>query len=360
MPGQRWPMVGSLVSLVLLLVIAGTGAFEAAPRPGEFALGILRRDGMLMPFAAFDGKHWRNTWPVPGKSENMPIVTADIPKGWWPDKEPIMDWTLVPIGAKNSSMPSASTVRVTGINWFLAGCQQGVGLRTDYKPAILPPPPRVHPYPKDALAISGDVRIDPIELVPPTDKVPQSLAALLPDAITLPEETAVENYSRSGWKHSYTKAEREKTPVRLEVLYRVPRGLDGRDLYYFEAVKRYFLPKDPAVEPKALIPHAGEKLDQQCDLITFASGWFTTTPEGRVGNLEPKVLITSCDYKGARFMLPLGALTVNDEHLWIVQWSNPTSEAYMIIDPRQMQDGGGRAQEPRLVVNGGSCEQTEN
>jgi hypothetical protein len=359
MPGQRWPMVGSVVSLVLLLLIAGTGAFEAAPRPGAFALGILRRDGMLMPFGAFDGKHWRNVWPVPGQSVNMPIVTADIPKGWWPDKQPLMDWTLVPIGAKNT--PTASTVRVTGINWFLAGCQQAVGLRTDYKPAILPPPPRVHPYPKDALAVSGDVRIDPIELVAPTDKVAQMFTAMLSEAVIRREEVAVARLTTSGWTHSYTQPEREKTPVQLEALYRVRQGADGRDLHYFEAVKRYFLPKDPTVDLKALVPRAKQtqKLEQSCDLITFAWGWFTTKPEGRVDNLLTKVLITSCDYKNARFMLPLGTVTINDEHLWIVQWSNPTSESYMVIDPKTVLEEGHK-NEPLLVVNGGSCEKTEN
>jgi hypothetical protein len=357
MPGQRWPMVGSLVSLVLLLVIAGAGTFEAAPAPGAFTVAILRRDGMLVPFANFDGKRWRNPWPAPGKPESMPITTAEIPKGWWPDKQPLIDWKLIPIGAKNPTMPAS--VRVTGINWFLAACQPGVGLRTDYKPAILPPPPRVHPYPKDALAVSGDIRIDPIELVEPTDKVPQSLTALLPDAVGSPEEKAVEALSVRGWTHSYTKPEREKTPVHLEALYRVRQMLDGRDLYYFEAVKRYFLPKEPAIAPKASIPHAGEKPDQTCDLITFTWGWFTTTPEGRILNLMPKVLITSCDYKNARFMLPLGTVTIDNERLWIVQWSNPTSESYMVIDPKAMLEERPRL-EPRLVVNGGSCEAPEN
>jgi hypothetical protein len=351
-------MVGSLVSLVLLLVIAGTGTFAAAPRPGEFSLAILRRDGMLMPFAVYDGKRWRNPWPVPGTSDNMPINTADIPKGWWPDKQPVMDWTLIPIVPRNATTPA--TARVTGINWFLAGCQQGVGLRTDYKPAVLPPPPRVHPYPKDALAFSGDVRIDPIELVAPTDKVPLQLTALLPDAITTPEELAITRYAAGGWTHSYSPPERRKTPVRLEALYRVRQGLDGRDLYYFEAVKRYFLPKDAMAETKPAVARTPQpdKQEQSCDLITFVWGWFTTTPDGRISDLLPKVLITSCDYRNARFMLPLGTVTVEHEKLWIVQWSNPTSESYMVLDPKTIMETLYRP--PLFVVNGGSCEVTEN
>jgi hypothetical protein len=199
MHGQRWPVVGSLVLSVLVLL-------AAAPRHAPFTLGILRRDGILLPFATYDGS-WKNHWPAPGQQVNMPFAAADIPRGWWHDKQPILGWTLLALGPKPVTV---HTVQVKGINWYRAACEQSVGLFTDYKPAILPPPLRVHPYPKDALAYSGDVKIDPIAIVPPTDKVVTLLQTLLPDATTaggIPTRRRNASGCRSAWRRSIASRE---------------------------------------------------------------------------------------------------------------------------------------------------------
>jgi hypothetical protein len=331
-------MTRSLVSLVLLLLMAGAGSL-AAPRPGAFTLAILRRDGILMPFATYDGKHWENPWPSPGQVSTMPIAAADIPKGWWHDKHPITDWTLLPIGPKGAAALTTRTLRVKGVNYFRAGCVQGAGLTTDYKPSILPPPPAVHPYPKDALAYSGDVQIDPIEIVDPKEPVVKELTEALPGEITPRETSIVDRFSTGGrWSHSYNRRQRDETPVTLEALYRVPQGLKGRNLYYYEAVKRYFLPKD---DPKAT-----------CDLVTFASGWFSLADPGQLGLLDPHVVVTSCDFDRVRFMLPLGTMTIDGEHLWIVQWSSPSWETYMVGQPSKMASV---SVQPLIEIDGGNC-----
>jgi hypothetical protein len=330
MHGQRWPVVGSLVSLVLLLLAAA----PPAPKQAPFSLAILRRDGILMPFATYDGR-WQNHWPVPGQKPEMPFSAADIPKGWWPDKKPIAEWTLLPLG------PQPSTVRAVhmkSVNWFRAGCIQAVGLITDYKPAILPPPPRVRPYPKDALAYAGDVTIDPIDIVGPKDAVVKALTDELPGEITSKEDTAIAALGH-GWKHSYTAEERKKVPVQLEALYRVPKGYEGRNLYYFEAVKRYFMPKDDKVwRMKSTTPGTKQEpeLERTCDLVTFMSGWFSLTPQGLIGDLYARVAVSSCDYAQAKFMLPLGTVLIDDVHYWIVQWSNPAFESYAILKPTKL------------------------
>jgi hypothetical protein len=318
MHGQRWPVVGTLVCLSLALLALPPAAAQM-PRRTPFTLAILRRDGVLTPFAAYDGQ-WKAPWPVPGQKLDMPFSAAAIPKSWWRDKQPITDWKLIPFASGRSD---ARTAHVTGVNYFRAGCLQGVGLVTDYKPAILPPPPRVFPYPKDALAYSGDVTIDPIEVVGPTDGIVASLIKELPGEITPKEELAIALITSHRWEHTYSEAERKATPVQLEALYRVPKGLDGRNLYYYEAVKRYFLPKGKTQATEE--PH--------CDLVTFASGWFTLTPQGLIADLNAKVVISSCDYLQARIMLPLGTVTIDGERLWIVQWSNPMMETYEILKP---------------------------
>jgi hypothetical protein len=358
-------MLRTLVSLVLLLLIGGAGAFEAAPRAGTFSLGVLRRDGILVPFAAFDGKHWENPWPTPSSPPDMPLSVSAIPKGWWFDKQPITDWTLLPLGAPSTGN-GTRTVRVNGINWYPAECNSGVGLRTDYKPAILPPSPRIHPYPKDALAISGDVKIDPIEMVDPKDRVAFNLNEELPFQVNGKEKEMVDHFSGRSWRHSYNVAEREKIPVTLEALYRVRKAFDGRDLYYFEAVKRYFLPKESEtarqeraqMERMASLMHkAVPKEEPHCDLITFAKGWFTTeTPDGKIRDLNPQVTVTSCDYHRVSFMLPMGSVQIGDKREWIVQWSATSEESYMVMAPGNNRTNN---MEIEFVTNGGSCPESE-
>jgi len=340
----------------LLLLILGLDAFTltaGAARENIFAftLAVLRRDGTLVPFAVYDGKRFRNPWPEPEKTADAPIALSDIPKGWWYDHQPIKEWTFWPLDGGSSR-----TVHVTGVTWFPAHCLQGVGLRTDYKPTVLPPLPRVQPYPKDGLAVSGRIAISPITIVKdPTDKTALALGALLPAAINPKETEIIHEYLHGGWQHSYTQEEREKLPVALEALYRVPHGAEGKDVYYYEAVKRYFLPKLSASPEKEKEQakekeNAKEKQTPECDLVTFVSGWFTTDERGKIGDLFPDVRVTSCDYAKVGFMLPLGTITLDRKTLWIGQWSNWQGEAYAIMEPKAS------AVEKVFEAPGGRCE----
>jgi hypothetical protein len=343
MHGQRWPVVGSLVSLLFLLAAA-----PPAPKQAPFALAMLRRDGLLIPFASYDGQ-WKNHWPPPGKPEDMPLSAADIPKAWWPDKKAITAWNVSGIG---NGPVNLRPLQVKGVNWFRAGCVQAIALITDYRPMTLPPPPRVRPYPKDALAFSGDVTIDRIDIVGPKDSVVKALEDALPAEVDKKEDTTIESIGH-GWKHSYMREERKKVPISLEALYRVPKGYEGRNLYYFEAVKRYFMPKDNQLwRMKSMVPGVKQEPEPErtCDLVTFASGFFALTPQGLIGDLNAKVSISSCDYAQARFMLPLGTVVIDDVRHWIVQWSNPAFESYAILKPNK--DGN---MEQVFDAGGGAC-----
>jgi hypothetical protein len=95
--------------------------------------------------------------------------------------------------------------------------------------------------------------------------------------------------------------------------------------------------------------------EQHCDLVTFASGWFTTKPtDGTIGDLIPNIAISSCDYAQARFMLPLGTVEIDGSRHWIVQWSNPMFETYAILKPTKV------GMEQLLEAGGGACPTNRN
>lgn len=348
----RIPLLVSMLLLgsVLLLDPIITAAADRE-NPFAFTLAVLRRDGTLFPFAVYDGKHFNNPWPEPAKHVDAPITVRDIPKGWWFDHQPILEWTLYPLDGS-----ATRALRITGTTWFPAYCQQSVGLRTDYQPTILPPPPRLQPYPKDGLAISGHTTISPITVVKdPKDKTAVALMAQLPKAMATKETALTHQYRRQGWHTSYSEQERLQQPVSLEALYRVPRNLEGKDVYYYEAVKRYF-------DPKPGLEKTGE--ESKCDYVTFASGWFTTDENGTINHLDkltPDVHVTSCDYSQVGFMLPLGTITIERKQLWIGQWSNWAGELYAIVDPSPLATGDETASiEEVFKAPGGQCENQED
>ena len=77
-------------ALVGLAVAALRAADSAA---GAFAVGVLRRDGVIVPFAAFDGKRWSNSWPGPALDLTVPVGLRAVPSSWWgPAKKALDSW----------------------------------------------------------------------------------------------------------------------------------------------------------------------------------------------------------------------------------------------------------------------------
>src|SRR5207253_3038803 len=58
-------------------------AIASHAAPDMFTVGVLRRDGIVVPFAAYDGKQWRNRWLTPGADVDVPIDLRNVPSRWW-------------------------------------------------------------------------------------------------------------------------------------------------------------------------------------------------------------------------------------------------------------------------------------
>ena len=75
---------------LLLALGAALGAADA-PRV-VFGVGVLRRDGIIIPFGAFDGKRWSNNWPAPQDDLTVPINVRDVPSRWWGPTRALQTW----------------------------------------------------------------------------------------------------------------------------------------------------------------------------------------------------------------------------------------------------------------------------
>jgi hypothetical protein len=395
---SRCSLAGVPFLLPILVVLLTTTPSSTAPAADDeakerFTLAVVRRDSIAIPFATYDGKRWKNSWPSPETRVTAPIGLADVPKRWWTGRDPVMKWTLWPLDPSDGASRTLETI---GPTWFPAHCQQSLGLRTTFSTREALPPLHLQPYPKGGLAVAGTADIAPIEIVDiASSPLVDALARTLVKGVYDEETKLVKNYIRAspGWTHPYTDDERKETPFRIEAMYKVARGLGDRDVYYYEGLKHYAVrepassssksssskpssskssskdssTKDSLSTSRSLstsqnLQSAGSGSSSQtlqsaqpaaasgggpgqepCDLVTFVSGWLIGSQDEmlkdkeRLKPMQINVTVTSCDFASAYIMLPLGAVRMKDKALWAVQWSGWTHEHYAVIEVKDDQ-----------------------
>src|SRR5262249_47343551 len=106
----------------------------AAERAAPFTVGVLRRDGIVVPFATYDGRSWSERWPKPTDDLSIPVTVGSVPSKWWGPTGPLDTWQAWVEGGEPRS------VKVLQPDWVDAHCVRQIGLRTDYQPNQIPPP----------------------------------------------------------------------------------------------------------------------------------------------------------------------------------------------------------------------------
>src|ERR1700760_1949162 len=81
----------TVAGAAVVLSLGGVVLAARAPRDA-FGVGVLRRDGIIVPFAAFDGKKWIDNWPLPDAEVHVPISVRDVPASWWGPTPPLEHW----------------------------------------------------------------------------------------------------------------------------------------------------------------------------------------------------------------------------------------------------------------------------
>jgi hypothetical protein len=288
-----------LATLVALGLTATT--FRAAePRSGAFALAVMRRDGLLVPFATFDTRRWTSTWPAPQFQLEIPINLQSVPKSWWGGMGPLAEWQLWLPG---NAVPR--TVRVAQPDWIPAHCLRQIALKSDYRSDRAATPLTEQPYPKDGLAIAPPQALQPIEVIPAGGAAAEALASGLREKFN---EAELEVDRRFG--HPVSRKVREPQAPVIEALYAFG---ERPQTFYIEASRSY----------------RGSD-EKQCR-IAFATGWFMRDGES-IKWLDMAVDLLPCNKYGATYMLPFGALRVGSRAFWIAQYAGWDHERYVVIE----------------------------
>jgi hypothetical protein len=316
------PRTGVRLAAAVLLALAAAGV-TAAERE-KFTLAALRRDGVIIPFASFDGKSWSLHWPDSDGREPLPISLADVPKKWWGPQGPDVPWTARLSGGVTRPLTLGKPVHAKVF------CSGHPALATDYRGE--PIDPREPTVAKDGLAIAGDVKVEEILSISVHAPEAKRVVDLITDEFNKQEKLASEQFM--SWTHPYWSDERKTYPVELEAFYRssesTPKGTWKTT--YVEAIRRF--PPRPG--------------DRGCGLITFARGWLTEQ-EGKKPVFDLGARVTYCDRAEVAFMQPFGRLHLDNEAYWVYQVSSWRDEFYAVS---RIRPEGARLM---VAIAGGGC-----
>jgi hypothetical protein len=288
------------------LWLAGVCLVRAAPHAAAadeaFTVAVMRRDGIVIPFAAHDGRRWSSSWPPPRFDLQIPVALDGVPKSWWGPARAAADWQVWP--AVTAAAPR--TAHVTQPDWIDAHCVRQVGLKTDYRSDRPVPPLTEQPYPKDGLAVAPPQPLLPIEIVPPGIAARILAAAGFADRFN-----KAERVTALGFGHPINQRARESAEPLVEAVYAFG---DNPRAYYVEASRSY-----------------RKVADGGCTIIAFATGWLIESG-GRTRWGDVAVDLLPCSKYGATYMLPFGAMRIGARTYWLAQYSGWDHERYVIVE----------------------------
>lgn len=281
----------------------------------KFAVGVLRRDGIVVPFATFDGKRWRQDWPEPRGSEEIPASIDNVPPRWWGGLGPLDTWQAWTAAA------APLRLRVLQPDWYDAQCVRHVGLRTDYRSMLPRVDPKAAPFPKDGIAIApprGPETIERVEIENVGMSAPE-VAAAFNEA----ERKAVKRFEDRS-KFPIPAERRGDAQLKIEAIY-AAGSRSGTRVYYVEASKQYAF-RDRMNDDARL---------GRCAQVSFGGGWFVGDANRPLKPLGFEVAVVACNRYQARYMLPLGATRLAGRYFWIAQWAGWDYEEYSIVEIKQ-------------------------
>ena len=310
----------AIAAVVPFAPLGAAPAQRSLGSSGHLVLAVVRSDGLLLPFAAFDGRKWSTPWPddIGGSSgPDLPVNLASVPLKWWGGEEP-GPWNVWPRDGG-----SAAPIALQSPVMMRVGLSRLLGFRTDRPPAQPALPPFALPFPKVGVAIAGEAKLERISSVSALTAQWKTFTASLREEIDKAEERSIQTLqSNARWRHPFKREARAKIQPELEAWY-VTRLADSSalNLSYVEAVKKY-----------PLLPE-----DQGCGLETFVSGWVHHENQQQNPRARLKAAISYCDRRGVSYMLPFGQLQLAGKTHWIVQMSGRDHEWYAVIEGRADQ-----------------------
>lgn len=326
---KQLALLASLAAMFLMVAWIPPAPVAQSRRGHTFTVGVIRTDGVIVPFARYANLKWTNPWrnPVVSAQAHEPNTIADLRKPWYESfVKPSGEWYL--------SLPSGDALNLlTSRNVQVCShCQQVWGLLSDY--------PGAEPAQRNACVRTLGIAFSKKR---PAQRMERLTSALSDwkEMLTFlgPEFERAENAGPTEAGQQYyaqiPRAEdRAKVPLSMLNLYR-SQLLDGRNLFYFEVSKEYRRPRGAN--------------DADCNNISLFGGWALRDVHGNVSLLDSQFQPTDCDRKEGGMTIPFDIFQLDGKTFAVVEEDNYEGESYIILEIRR--DGIHRI----LETYAGSC-----
>ena len=192
----------------LPLLLAALVITSLAAQGQRFTVAIVRSDGGLVPFAAYDAGRWERAWPEADEATDAKIIDS-VPSVWRRRRGRVPDvWRVWP-----ASGGTPIDAKVSGLELVEAHCSGQVALKTN-----LPKAKTEHPLKFGIAVDSSSVPVGAVEQVRRSDSV---WAAA--------ERAVLANFSRLETAQAAKNGEHlpRETPVIRETEVRYPIEVNG-------------------------------------------------------------------------------------------------------------------------------------
>lgn len=287
-----------VIVVVALTAIRGVAQQDA---PVPFLVGVSVAGEAILPFADFDGRSWRSSWPPATEFTPDPVPLQQLPAAWWGRS------TFQPVWESVDRNGRRRLIQITGTDVAGLGssCSSNVALKADV-------PSDASKYDLMLAANRGGV----IEAVPPltsTDPEWRTVSALLPGIF--------QSHEAKGWTN-VSAQDRPDMSGRLAAPV-VEAAFTSRDspgeYLYFEARRDF-------------TPGPGQFGDKQ----SFIAGWLwrrsSTSPFQAI---DIRAAATDSDRKNTHSFHPLGSIRYRSQRFWLGTLGSYAYAALTVFDIRR-------------------------
>jgi hypothetical protein len=318
-------MLNSFKALALVLVLVAVPPWSSIkfssvkdPSPASFLVAVLRADGVLVPFAQYGNGGFYNPWPKPQPcrgctDEIYPHSLGELPQPWFVQGGSMpKKWYF---RSPNGALTVLKTLKIAEVENH---SQKNWAVRTDF------PHERVElPHHRNiGIAITANIRIESMSESKPEL---EGLTSFIKEAFDAEETMKIErlaNSDPSGTASLFKFGLSESAAVRKKAemitkFYRSESPINGEYLYYFQATKKYEIPR---------LASSGH--------VSLFSGWASVAAreEGQLGVILSEIVFTDTDMKGPTTSLPLGVLKVSGRTFIFVEEHGWENESYVILE----------------------------
>jgi hypothetical protein len=281
-----------------------------------FLAGMLRSDGIIIPFACHDGSRWETPWPEADAAIDTSLHALNaLPKAWFAPLAAVpREWY---IRTSNGGFRAVEAIRAVTVQ---SRCSTVIGLESSFisgktgipaapQPGAIPNRQADPGVSKGGIALSRNIQTRSVVSVGKESAEWRTLFAAIRNEFAQAEE-------KRG--HPLPKETREREELVILSLHRGVPEPDGSVVCRFEAARNYVA--------SALLPGTSP-----AGCARF-SGWIRLDRTGSPSFIAKEFSLDRFVAPLEPVFLPVGIISLGGNSFWVAEERNRGSESYFILE----------------------------